>query len=64
MKLRINFDVHSNYEVLKAVLRELNRKGVNRIKSMLVIIRKVPQRQSEGIHLSLWKYRTPLMHGR
>lgn len=31
MKLGIISDVHSNYEALKAVLRELNREGVNRI---------------------------------
>ena len=31
MKLGIISDVHSNYDALKAVLRELNREGVNRI---------------------------------
>ena len=31
MNLGIISDVHSNYEALKAVLRELNREGVNRI---------------------------------
>jgi putative phosphoesterase len=31
MKIGIISDVHSNYEALKAVLRELNREGVDRI---------------------------------